>query len=143
MSQNVEMDIDERAFKKPKRELTDKQREALARGRAKAKEKRMAKLKENAEIEATRELKAIEKKNAKKTRKEQALEKVKYNSRKKKVDEFNNHKYRILESLSDEKDFNELSSALDTIDEDMMNDRPRLEKYLTDMISANNHTHAP
>lgn len=141
MSQNVEMDIDERAFKKPKRELTDKQREALARGRAKAKEKRISKLKENAEIEAIRELKAIEKKNAKKTRKEQALEKVKFNSRKKKVDEFNFHKYRVLESLDNEDDFNELSSALDTIDEDMMTDRNRLQKYLTDMINANSHIH--
>jgi hypothetical protein len=107
MSENVEMDIDERAFKKPKRELTDKQKEALARGRAKAKEKRMAKLKENAEIQAVKEIKSIEKKNAKKTKKEQALEKVKYNSRKKKVDEFNSHKYKILESLSNEDDFHQ------------------------------------
>ena len=137
MSENVEMDIDERAFKKPKRVLTDKQREALARGREKAKEKRMAKLKENAEIQAVKEMKSIEKKNAKKTKKEQALEKVKYNSKKKQVDEFNSHKYRILESLSNEDDFHQLSSALDTIDEDMMTDKGKLEKYLSDMIDAN------
>lgn len=141
MSENVEMDIDERAFKKPKRELSDKQREALAKGRAKAKEKRLAKMKQNAEIEAVKEVKAIEKKNAKKTRKEQALEKVRYNSRKKNVDEFNSHKYRVLESLNDENDFNQLSSALDTIDEDMMNDKGKLEKYLQDMIIANGYAH--
>lgn len=142
MSENVEMDIDERAFKKPtKRALSDKQREALAKGRAKAKEKRLAKMKENAEIEAVKEVKAIEKKNAKKTRKEQALEKVKFNSKKKSVDEFNSHKYRILESLNDENDFHQLSSALDTIDEDMINDKGKLEKYLQDMIIANGYAH--
>ena len=97
----------------------------------------MTKLKENAEIQAVKEIKSIEKKNAKKTKKEQALEKVKFNSRKKKVDEFNEVKYRVLESLSNEDDFHQLSSALDTIDEDMMTDKGKLEKYLTDMIGAN------
>ena len=39
---NVSMDIEDRAFKKdkPKRVLSDKQKEALAAGRAKAKAKR-------------------------------------------------------------------------------------------------------
>ena len=47
---NVSMDIEDRAFKKdkPKRVLSDKQKEALAAGRAKAKAKRMEKLKQEA-----------------------------------------------------------------------------------------------
>tara|TARA_S200002703_G_scaffold45840_1_gene39908 strand:+ start:149 stop:583 length:435 start_codon:yes stop_codon:yes gene_type:complete len=137
---NVSMDIEDRAFKKEpksKRTLSDKQKEALAAGRAKAKAKRMEKLKQEAEIKANKEAKAIEKKQAKMTRKEQALSKVKHNSKKKKVEDFNNRKYSILEKLESEDDFHQLSSALDTIDEDMMTDHKKLKKYLGDMILAN------
>lgn len=136
---NVSMDIEDRAFKKdkPKRVLTDKQKEALAAGRAKAKAKRMEKLKQEAEIKANKEAKAIEKKQAKMTRKEQALSKVKYNSKKKKVEDFNNRKYAILEKLESEDDFHQLSSALDTIDEETIADHKKLKKYLGDMILAN------
>ena len=52
-------EIEEKAFKKPekkKRELSEKQKEALAKGREKQKQKRLENLKKNIYNEAVREL---------------------------------------------------------------------------------------
>ena len=120
-----------------KRELTEKQKEALAKGRQKVKEKRMTKMKEAAEVKAAKELKAVEKSKAKQTRMEQARSKVQTTARRKKIEKFNDHKYRILENFDDENDFNDFARAMDSIDEDLMASPKKLKKYLGDMITAN------
>jgi hypothetical protein len=136
----MNMEIEDKIFNKKKRELTDKQKEALAKGREKAKAKRLEKLKEEAEIKAAKEQKAVIKSTAKKTRSEQARARVQGTSRRKKVEDFHNKKYEILENLDSEKDFDELEKALD-IDEDIISDRTKLKKYLGDMIVANGGRH--
>ena len=133
-------DIDEQIFDKvpkKKKQLSEKQLAALAKGREKVKEKRLAKMREAADVKAAKEAKAVEKSKAKMTRMEQARSKVQTTSRRKKVEKFNDNKYRILENFDDENDFNDFARALDTIDEDLMASPKKLKKYLGDMINAN------
>ncbi len=134
------MEIDDAIFDKEpkkKKQLSEKQLAALARGREKVKEKRMTKMREAAEIKASKEAKAVEKSKAKMTRMEQARSKVQTTARRKKIEKFNDHKYRILEEYDDENDFNDFARALDTVDEDLMASPKKLKKYLGDMITAN------
>ena len=134
------MEIEEKVFDKApkkKRELSEKQKEALAKGRQKVKDKRMTKMKEAAEVKAAKELKAVEKTKAKQTRMEQARSKVQTTARRKKIEKFNNHKYSILENFDNENDFNDFARAMDSIDEDLMASPKKLKKYLGDMITAN------
>ena len=134
------MEIDDAIFDKEpkkKKQLSEKQLAALARGREKVKEKRMTKMREAAEIKASKEAKAVEKSKAKMTRMEQARSKVQTTARRKKIEKFNDHKYRILEEYDDENDFNDFARALDSVDEDLMASPKKLKKYLGDMITAN------
>ena len=136
----MEMEIDDEIFikePKKKKQLSDKQLAALAKGREKVKEKRMAKMREAAEVKAAKEAKAVEKSKAKMTRMEQARSKVQTTARRKKIEKFNDHKYRILEEYDDENDFNDFARALDSVDEDLMASPKKLKKYLGDMITAN------
>ena len=136
----MEMEIEEQVFDKvpkKKKQLSEKQLAALARGREKVKEKRMTKMREAAEIKASKEAKAVEKSKAKMTRMDQARSKVQTTARRKKIEKFNNHKYSILENFEDENDFNDFARALDGIDEDLMASPKKLKKYLGDMITAN------
>jgi hypothetical protein len=131
---------------KKKRVLTDKQKEGLARGRAKVKANREAKLKEKLEAElnkekkkeeakAKRELKKKEaeglklqqtekttqkaEKKVKISNQEEALNRIKARERQKKIDAFHSLKYKCLESLPDEKSFKALDTVLtNTITED-------------------------
>jgi len=132
----MNMEIENKVFNKKKRELTDKQKEALAKGREKAKQKRLTKLKDAADIKAAKEQKAVIKSNAKKTRSEQARARVQGTQRKKKVESFHNSKYDILENMESEADFDQLEKALN-IDEDIIADRSRLKSYLGEMITQN------
>ena len=134
------MEIEDEIFDKvpkKKKQLSEKQLAALAKGREKVKEKRMAKMKEAAEVKASKEAKAVEKSKAKMTRMEQARSKVQTTARRKKIEKFNDHKYRILEEYDDENDFNDFARALDSVDEDLMASPKKLKKYLGDMITAN------
>ena len=136
----MEMEIEDEIFDKvpkKKKQLSEKQLAALAKGREKVKEKRMAKMKEAAEVKASKEAKAVEKSKAKMTRMEQARSKVQTTARRKKIEKFNDHKYRILEEYDDENDFNDFARALDSVDEDLMASPKKLKKYLGDMITAN------
>ena len=86
------MEIEDEIFDKvpkKKKQLSDKQLAALARGREKVKEKRMAKMREAAEVKASKEAKAVEKSKAKMTRMEQARSKVQTTARRKKIEKFN------------------------------------------------------
>ena len=138
---------------KPKRILTDSQKEALQRGRAKAKATREAKKMEQmkkqlaqedkktsikverqqlqkAEVEATEQLKV---KRQKKTAQDKARERIKQKKAErdkedqKKIDSFNELKYTCLENCDTEEDFDKL----DTI----------LNKYITksDIIKGSDH----
>lgn len=138
---------------KPKRVLTDSQKEALQRGRAKAKATREAKKMEQmkkqlaqedkktsikverqqlqkAEVEATEQLKV---KRQKKTAQDKARERIKQKKAErdkedqKKIDSFNELKYACLENCDTEEDFDKL----DTI----------LNKYITksDIIKGSDH----
>ena len=138
---------------KPKRVLTDSQKEALQRGRAKAKATREAKKMEQmkkqlaqedkktsikverqqlqkAEVEATEQLKV---KRQKKTAQDKARERIKQKKAErdkedqKKIDSFNELKYTCLENCDTEEDFDKL----DTI----------LNKYITksDIIKGSDH----
>ena len=134
------MEIEDEIFDKvpkKKKQLSEKQLAALAKGREKVKEKRMTKMKEAADIKASKEAKAVEKSKAKMTRMDQARSKVQTTARRKKVEKFNNIKYSILEEYDDENDFNDFARALDTVDEDLMASPMKLKKYLGDMITAN------
>jgi len=71
------------------------------------------------------------------TRKDQAKSKMMTNQKRKRVENFNNHKYRILENFDDENDFNDMERALDSIPEEMINKPKDLKKYMTDLIKAN------
>ncbi len=138
--------------KKPKRQLTDKQKQALQAGRAKAKAQREAKrmeeakkqlvkeekskLKEErsqlrkAETEATEQLKT---KRQKKTAQEKARERIKARKLEKdkvdnkRVDEWNELKYNYLENCDTEEDFDKLDNILN--------------KYITksDILKGNEH----
>jgi len=134
------MEIDDIVFDKEpkkKKQLSEKQLAALAKGREKVKEKRMNKMKEAAEVKAVKEQKKVEKSKAKMTRMDQARSKVQTTARRKKIEKFNDNKYSILENFEDENDFNDFARALDTIDEDLMASPKKLKKYLGDMINAN------
>ena len=138
--------------KKPKRQLTDKQKQALQAGRAKAKAQREAKRMEEAkkqiakeekskvreerkqlakaEAEATEQLKV---KRQKKTAQEKARERIKARKAEKdktdnkRVDEFNELKYTYLESCDTEEDFDKLDNILN--------------RYITrtDILKGNDH----
>lgn len=141
---------------KPKRVLTDAQREALQRGRAKAKAtreaKRMAEAKKQLEkeqkVEAKNNLKLerqqlalaeaeaseqLKNKRQKKTAQEKARDRIKQRQAErdkennKKIDEFNELKYTCLGNCETEEDFDKL----DTI----------LNRYITkdDILKGNEH----
>tara|TARA_A100001391_G_scaffold195564_2_gene173018 strand:+ start:820 stop:1278 length:459 start_codon:yes stop_codon:yes gene_type:complete len=134
-------DIEEKVFKKPaKKELSEKQKKALAAGRAKVKERRIAKLKENEAIANNVKQKKQAKEQAKMTRMEQARSKVLTKAAQKRKLKFDTNKYRILENFSDEEDFDQFANALDSIPEEYFSKPSKLEKYMRDMIRANGGT---
>jgi len=145
--------VEEEVFdKKAKRQLTDKQKQALQAGRAKAKAQREAKRMEEAkkqlvkeekgkvreerkqlakaEAEATEQLKT---KRQKKTAQEKARERIKARKAEKdkvdnkRVDEFNELKYTYLENCETEDDFDKLDNILN--------------RYITkaDILKGNDH----
>ena len=146
--------VEEEVFdKKPKRTLTDKQKQALQAGRAKAKAQREAKRKEEVkkEIEKTQKktsmkqerqqiikaeeeaVEQIKTKRQKKTAQEKARERIKARKAErdkqddKKIDEFNEFKYSCLEHCETEEDFDKLDNILN--------------KYITrsDILKGNEH----
>tara|TARA_R100000805_G_scaffold18836_1_gene25264 strand:+ start:2428 stop:2823 length:396 start_codon:yes stop_codon:yes gene_type:complete len=104
----MEEEIFEKPKPKPKRVLTEKQKEALAKGRAKVKENKEKKLKSSAELkkEQREEKKTLSK------RQQKALEQVKKN---KKLDEWDEKKSNILATMPDEDSYNLLNNYLDKL----------------------------
>ena len=92
--------------KKPKRVLTEKQKEALAKGRAKVKENKAKKTSAELKKEQREEKKVLSKRQLK------ALEKVKKN---KTLDEWDETKSNVLATMPDVDSYNLLNNYLDTL----------------------------
>jgi len=134
---------------KPKRKLTQKQLDALARGREKQKAKREAKkgiLKK--EKEAVKENKAI-KKEVKKDRKIKILEQEKAithlnNLRTKKrekdeddkINKFSNIVNDFLGKTKNEDEYNKLKEEVENIPRDILLDNEKLKNYATELIKS-------
>ena len=119
----MEEEIFEKPKPKPKRVLTEKQKEALAKGRAKVKENKEKKLKSSAELkkEQREEKKTLSK------RQQKALEQVKKN---KKLDEWDEKKSNILATMPDEDSYNLLNNYLDKLSPDDILDQKVLKNKI-------------
>lgn len=145
---------EEEVFEKPKakkRTLTDKQKEALAIGRQKAKEKRQAKLdaeaekrveakirKEQKDLVRAEKQKADQKKERKKklTEQEIAREKVKRFEKEKKMGKFNALKMTALENCSSVKEFDAMDKILGIITEEDIMDETRGKAKMNKILSS-------
>jgi uncharacterized Fe-S cluster-containing protein len=106
---------------RPKRQLTEKQLEALSKGRAKVKENRL-KTSQQLKLEQREQKKELTK------RQKKALETVR---KTKKLDEWDETKANVLSKLPDEDSFNTCKAFLDTLsDEEILNEQKRNEKLL-------------
>ena len=119
---------------KPKRQLTEKQKEALMKGRAKAKAKREAKYRAEAEEKLKAEPKA--KKEKPTSKRDEVLRKIKEKSDAKKREAheaFESIKWSVLEKQENEQTFIDLENILNSIPEaDYGNPEKivsKLEKY--------------
>ena len=164
MSDNEEVKIkivdikeDEVFDKKPKskRQLTEKQKEALAEGRRKAKAKRQAKLEEEAkaaalkqikkeqkEIEKANKIEANEKAKKKKalTQQEAAREKVKTFEKQKKIKKYNDVKAQVMGNLGSVAEFDCMEKLLSNItEEDILDDSKLKNKLGSYITSAKNY----
>jgi hypothetical protein len=120
--------LDIQIVEKPKRKLTDKQKQALQEGRRKAKAKRdNEKKQKQKELKTSQELKKEQRDLKKKLtkRQQEALEKVQARQNRKKVlDAWDETKSKVLETMPDEGSFITLNNYLDTLtDEDVLNEQ--------------------
>lgn len=106
---------------RPKKELSEKQLEALAKGRAKVKANRL-KTSQQYKLEQREQKKELTK------RQKKALENVR---KTKKLDEWDEKKANVLSKLPDENSFNTCKAFLDTLtDEEILNEQKRNDKLL-------------
>ena len=131
----TEPDVEEIFDKKPKKKrvLTEKQKEALAKGRAKVKEN---KLKKKGEEESSVELKKEQREIKKQLTKRQAaaLEKVRETENKnKKLEEWDILKNEALSKMPDERSFNIMNSYLDLIPEEDLLSNHKIKGRLAHM----------
>lgn len=106
---------------RPKKELSEKQLEALAKGRAKVKANRL-KTSQQYKLEQREQKKELTK------RQKKALENVR---KTKKLDEWDETKANVLSKLPDENSFNTCKAFLDTLtDEEILNEQKRNDKLL-------------
>ena len=125
---------------KKKRQLTEKQLEGLAKGRAKAKANRDKKKKEEEKQkkydsqklkQEQREVKKKKKAEQKETKESIALRKVRENS---KVKKFEDLKYQQLSKLDNEDTFKTMNAYLNTLSKEDIIDDKRLNKKLSNMV---------
>ena len=115
---------------KKKRVLTEKQKEALAKGRARVSANRKAKDKTSVELktEQREEKRVLSKKQL------EALETVKKNENKKnKLDNWDEKKSKILSTMPDVKSYDLLNNYLDNISEDDILDDKKLKNKIGQM----------
>lgn len=125
---------------KPKRKLTQAQLDGLAKGRARMAEKRAA-LKKDGKIATERLEKNKEDRRLKRQHINENREreiKAKFEKKKmEKIQVFSELKYQALEKCKTEKEYNELNSIFDEIDDNMITDTTNLHKML--MEKANKY----
>ena len=146
-----EDEVFEKAKPKQKRVLTEKQKEALAEGRRKAKAKRQAKVEEEAKVAAMKQIKkeqkdiekankiAAKEKDTKKKKLNQqeiAREKVKAFEKDKKFKKYNDVKMAVLEKCGSVAEFDALSKILENVKEEDILDDKKMKTKLSSYISA-------
>jgi len=125
-----------------KRELTDAQREGLRKGREKMKARRLAKMKEEiteeviAKAPPSVKRKVIKDKQISAMRKR--LEDRESATRKVKRDRYDSLKYKVLESMTSVKEFDNLSNLLEEITEDDIYDDEILRTKINDLFKRVN-----
>jgi hypothetical protein len=125
-----------------KRELTDAQREGLRKGREKMKARRLAKMKEQiteeviAKAPPSVKRKVIKDKQISAMRKR--LEDRESATRKVKRDRYDALKYKVLESMTSVKEFDNLSNLLEEITEDDIYDDEILRTKINDLFKRVN-----
>ena len=125
-----------------KRELTDAQREGLRKGREKMKARRLAKMKEEiteeviAKAPPSVKRKVIKDKQISAMRKR--LEDRESATRKVKRDRYDALKYKVLESMTSVKEFDNLSNLLEEITEDDIYDDEILRTKINDLFKRVN-----
>jgi hypothetical protein len=130
MSDNINMDIESKVFDKKPRVLTDKQKEALASGRAKAKllrDNKKQELKEVSEdIKVSQEIKSTGRKLKKKqlVRQEAIEKKVKRNAYEAK---FDNAVEKIAEEFDSVEDLKKFNNYIQKIDSDDFHSEAQLK----------------
>ena len=131
MSENVEEIFDKKPRKK--RVLTDKQKEALAKGRAKVKENKLKKKGvDQSSVELKQEQREIKRELTK--RQKTALEKVRATEAKnKKLDKWEDMKSEVLGNMPDERSFNILHAYLEAIPKEDILDDTKLKGRLAHM----------
>ena len=131
----TEPDVEEIFDKKPKKKrvLTEKQKEALAKGRAKVKENKLKKKGiEESSVELKKEQREIKKQLTK--RQAAALEKVRETENKnKKLEEWDILKNEALSKMPDERSFNIMNSYLDLIPEEDLLSNHKIKGRLAHM----------
>ena len=136
-----EIFIKEKPVRK-KRELTDAQREGLRKGREKMKARRLAKMKEQiteeviAKAPPSVKRKVIKDKQISAMRKR--LEDRESATRKVKRDRYDALKYKVLESMTSVKEFDNLSNLLEEITEDDIYDDEILRTKINDLFTRVN-----
>jgi len=136
---------------KAKRVLTEKQKEALAEGRRKAKAKRQAKVEEEAKAAAVKQIKkeqkdlekankiAAKEKEAKKkklSQQEIAREKVKTFEKERKIKKYKDVKAEVMGKLSSVAEFDCMEKILGNITEEEILDDSKLKAKLGSYISS-------
>lgn len=117
--------------KKPKRKLTDKQKEALAKGRARAKERR-----EESKLKSSQELKKEQRDLKKELKKEQddTKSKIKEDKESKILADWETKKQQALGSLQCVDSYNTMKSYLDTLNRDDILNKNKLKGKLAYMV---------
>ncbi len=136
---------------KPKRVLSDKQKENLKKGREKMALKRAKEREEKAkvkvEIKGSKEHQATKKENVKKKRatikeinkkkEDEILKKLlkKDKVKNSRIDMFDKLKIKCLEKAKDVEEYNEIKVALDGINDDILGDNDKLKEYAKKVMS--------
>lgn len=119
---------------KKKKQLTQSQRDALAKGRAKIKAKREAQKKDKIITEENHDRNKTEKRKKKKTIDEQREAEIEAKLQKEiddKLEAFKTIKYKYMSECKTLKDYKEYKAIMDDIDDDMIMDDDLLKDYLS------------
>ena len=131
MSDTEEIFEKPKAVKKPKKVLSEAQKAALAKGRAKMAEKRAAKENKVSEKSSVSQKKEARKDKRSKVKEQDLLQGLlEKETKAKKMDRWDTMKMSMLGKVSDSKTFQKLQSILEDVNEEDIMDDQKLEKKL-------------